>query len=101
MPNVTDPQVELVGKDESELDSRRVLLKTFEIKQDDESKKTIFKRAHDITSSLRSLRFAVEALQSGYHFDDGTAPAKIASMDKAIGILEKECALLFQILLTE
>lgn len=96
-----DEQIELVGKDTTEMAARRVLTKTFEIKQDSVSKQLLFKRAHDVTSALRALRFAVESLQSGYHFDDGTAAAKIESMDKAVGVLERESALLNTLYLDE
>ncbi len=60
------------------------------VKRDEESKHLLARRSHDITGALRALRFALEALQSGYKFDDEKRDAKLASMDRALATLEKE-----------
>jgi hypothetical protein len=79
-----------VGKSES-------TLKIFCVKQDKDSKRALAKRSHDVTSALRTLRFALEALQDGYRFDDEMGPAKIQSMEKAINALERESELLCEL----
>ena len=68
------------------------------IRNDAESLRALAKRAHDVTAGLRTLRFAIDSLKEGYRFDDAIAPAKIGAMEKAITHLEKESALLSQIL---
>ena len=72
-------------------------LKLFVVKQDKDSKRALAKRSHDVTSALRTLRFALEALQAGYRFDDEMGPAKIQSMEKAITALERESQWLYEI----
>lgn len=63
-----------------------------------EGKKILGKKVHDVTSSLRALTFAIEAIEEGYRFDDELAEAKIASMRKAIDALQKEYSLVCEIL---
>ena len=75
------------------------VLRVFSLRNDAEAKKELAKKQHDVTSALRSLRFAVEALQKGYRFNDDMAAMKIASMDKAITNLEKEATLLEELLM--
>ncbi len=48
------------------------------------------RRRHDVTAALRTLRFAVEALQQGYRFDDEAGPAKLVALEKAVAALERE-----------
>ena len=48
------------------------------------------KRAHDFLTSLQTFRLAVDAIKSGYRFDDLKAESKIKMMERAIGMLEKE-----------
>ena len=52
--------------------------------------KNYAQQLHDTRSALRTLRLAVEAIRSGYRFDDSTADSKLASMEKAVGVLERE-----------
>lgn len=68
------------------------------IKADDEALRIVAKRAHDVTSGLRTLRFAIDSLKDGYRFDDNMAGAKIKAMEKAIEHLERETELLSSIL---
>lgn len=72
-------------------------LRVFSVKSDDAARKALSKKAHDVISGVRSLKFAVEAIQKGYRFDDQMAQAKIASMERAIQNLEKEAPLLQQL----
>jgi len=72
-------------------------LKLVRVKADAASKRLVAKRAHDVTSALRTLRFALESLQSGYRFDDEGAAAKLASMERALGALDRESQLLHQV----
>lgn len=48
------------------------------------------KRAHDVTSALRTLRFLTENLEAGYRFDDAAAAGKIAAVRRAVAVLERE-----------
>lgn len=68
------------------------------IKSDDEALRGVAKRAHDVTSGLRTLRFAIDSIKEGYRFDDNMAAAKIKAMEKAIENLERETVLLSHIL---
>jgi len=67
------------------------------VKQDPQAKRQLAVRAHDVTSALRALRFTVDALKAGYRFEDDKAPAKIATLDKAVQTLERESSLLFRL----
>jgi hypothetical protein len=69
-------------------------LRIFRVKEDSESKKRLALRGHDVTAALRTLRFALEALQSGYRFEDDKAQAKLETLSKALGVLEAEAPLL-------
>ncbi len=70
------------------------------IKQDAQAKSALAKRSHDVTGALRSLRFALEALQDGYKFDDEMREAKLASVSRALANLEKEAEWLQVLFLT-
>lgn len=80
----------------SELAGRagEVRFKLVGIKADEGSRKAIAKRAHDVTSALRSLRFLADALGEGYRFDDAAAADKIVYVQKAVSVLEREEKLL-------
>lgn len=71
------------------------------IDQDPASRPIMAKKHHDLVGSLRTLRFAVEALRRGYRFDDESGEAKITAMEKAVLFLERESSLLEKLFLTE
>ena len=48
------------------------------------------KRAHDFLTALQTFRLAVDAIKSGYRFDDAKAEPKIKMMERAVEMLEKE-----------
>jgi hypothetical protein len=103
--NSEDPQIRRVV-DLSETRIRSLIeeaartessLKLFVVMQDKEAKRALAKRAHDVTSALRTLRFALEALQSGYRFDDDLGSRKIESIEKALRTLERESGWLYHL----
>ena len=63
-----------------------------------EEDKALAKRRHDVKAALRTLGFTVKALESGYHFQDDKAAAKIDAIAKAVAILEREGHLLVELL---
>ena len=73
-------------------------LKIVALKSDAESRKVLGKRVHDVVSSTRTLRFVLEALQSGYKFDDAQRDAKLASLERAVTTMEREGKLLEKLL---
>ena len=64
------------------------------LRTDDEGRKDIAKRSHDITAGLRTIRFAIDSIRDGYRFEDNLAAAKISAMEKAIANLEREVKVL-------
>jgi hypothetical protein len=69
-----------------------------DICQDVEARQRLAFRAHDLTSALRALNFAVDALKKGYRFEDEKAAAKIAVLEKAVQTLSEETALVLRLL---
>ena len=59
-----------------------------------EAAKIMAKKRHDLKAALRTLGFAVKALEGGYHFDDDSAAAKIDAIAKATQLLTAEGELL-------
>lgn len=51
------------------------------------------KRRHDLLGAIRTLKYTLEGLRKGYRYDDANAEAKIEALAKAIGIIERETAL--------
>lgn len=43
---------------------------------------------HDISKAIQTLRLLCDSLETGYRFDDETAPLKIAHLRKMIDPLE-------------
>jgi hypothetical protein len=68
---------------------------------DEDTKRAVAKRRHDLTAALRTLGFTVKALQTGYTFQDDVAAAKIDAIAKAVQIVEREAGCLNQLLLGE
>jgi hypothetical protein len=64
----------------------------------EDSRKHLAKRRHDVKAALRTLTFTVQALESGYRFDDAIAKAKIEAIAKALAVLEREAELLHRVL---
>lgn len=56
------------------------------------------KRRHDLKAAMRTLELSVAQLESGYHFDDGSAADKIASMRRALTVIGRESSLLLNLL---
>ncbi len=71
------------------------------VKVDEDSKKAVSRRKHNLKGSLRTLHQALEAIKSGYRFDDDRATIKIAAMEKALSVLESESTIVFDILAQE
>lgn len=67
---------------------------------DQGTKKLLSKRRHDLKAALRTLGFAVQALEAGYRFDDTKAAAKIEAIAKAVQVLERESEFLTKVLTT-
>lgn len=65
---------------------------------DDETRRALAKRRHDVKAALRTLGFTVKALETGYKFDDAAAKAKVDAIAKAVQVLEREGQLLTQVL---
>jgi len=61
-------------------------------------KRVLAKRRHDIKAALRTLGFALNALEGGYRFDDEAARAKLDAIGKALQVLEKESGTLLNLL---
>lgn len=55
-----------------------------------DAKDRLGKRAHDLISAVRVVRFAVEALEAGQKFDGKDGESKIKSIARAASTLEKE-----------
>jgi hypothetical protein len=71
------------------------------VSQEPDVRKIMAKRHHDLIGSLRTLKFAVEALRRGYRFDDESGEAKLVAMERAVLHLEREGAVLEKLFLTE
>lgn len=56
--------------------------------------RSLAKRRHDVKAALRTLGFTVNALTSGYTFQDELAAAKIDAITRAVQLLERESSLL-------
>ena len=56
--------------------------------------KQMAKRSHDLKGALRTMHMALESLHGGYRFDDATAGAKLAAMDRALACLKAQEPLL-------
>jgi|GEM_PF-3358170 len=67
-------------------------------KNDDDSRKSIAKRVHDLRGALRTLGMAFDSIKNGYRFDDQMAAAKLNAMEKAFGVLERESQLPLRLL---
>ena len=64
---------------------------------DEAASRQMAKRRHDLKASLRTLQLAVKALQGGYTFQDDQAGAKIAAIDRAVQVLEREGGILAEL----
>lgn len=56
--------------------------------------RSLAKRRHDVKAALRTLGFTVNALTSGYTFQDDLAAAKIEAITRAVQLLDRESSLL-------
>ncbi len=61
---------------------------------DNPTARALAKRRHDVKAALRTLGFAVNALTSGYTFQDELAASKIDAITRAVQLLERESDLL-------
>ena len=68
---------------------------------DNPTARAIAKRRHDLKAALRTLGFTVNALASGYTFQDELATAKIEAITRAVQLLERESELLDKLFDTE
>lgn len=62
-----------------------------------ESRKIMAKRRHDLKAARRTLEFTVDALKSGYTFQDAAAKAKIEAIEKAVAVLARETSLVLRL----
>ena len=56
------------------------------------------KRRHDLKAALRTLEHSIGQLETGYHFDDKNAAEKIASMRRALTVINRDAGLLLRLL---
>lgn len=48
------------------------------------------RRLHDFRAAYRTLSLAITAIAEGYRFTDENAPAKIKSLQNALGVIAQE-----------
>ncbi len=61
-------------------------------------RRALTKRRHDLKAAGRTLGLAIQALESGYRFDDDKARAKIDAIAKAVQVLTRETDLVLRAL---
>ena len=61
---------------------------------DNPTARALAKRRHDVKAALRTLGFTVNALTSGYTFQDELAAAKIDAITRAVELLQRESDLI-------
>lgn len=74
----------------AEARGQQLALSALLIGTDTKTADAIAKRRHDAMTAVRSLTMAVRAIGDGYRFEDEAAVAKIAAMERAVQLLERE-----------